>query len=190
MRYLAIALPLALASLPLLNGCAAVAVGAAAGSGYVVGEDRRPATVITEDQRTEFRIHDHVRAQHQNSHINATSYNRTVLLTGESPNEKDKTGIEVFARGVPGVRDIYNEIKVGPVSALTARANDTFITSKVKTRLIDSQKLNALHVKVVTEAGVVYLMGSVKRQEANDATEVARTTSGVQRVVRMFEYQD
>lgn len=181
---------LALASLPFLHGCAVVAVGAAAGSGYVVGEDRRTATVMAEDQRTEFRIHDHVRAQHPNGHISATSYNRTVLLTGESPNEKDKAGIEVFARGVEGVRSIYNEIQVAGNSALSARANDTFISSKVKTRLLDSRKLNALHVKVVTEAGVVYLMGSVKRQEANDATEIARTTSGVQRVVRLFEYQD
>jgi osmotically-inducible protein OsmY len=190
MRYLVIALPLALASLPLLHGCAVVAVGAAAGSGYVVGEDRRTATVMADDQRTEFKVHDHVRAQHPNGHINATSYNRLVLLTGESPSEKDKTGIEVFARGVEGVRDIYNEIKVGPNSALTARANDTFISSIVKTRLLDSGKLNPLHVKVVTEAGVVYLMGIVKRQEANVATDLARTTSGVQRVVRMFEYQD
>ena len=181
---------LALASLPFLQGCAVVAVGGAAASGYLVGEDRRTAAVMSEDQRTEFRIHDHVRVQHPIGHINATSYNRIVLLTGESPNEKDKTGIEIFARGVEGVRSIYNEIQVGGNSILQNRANDTLVTSKVKTRLLDSRKLNAFHVKVVTEAGVVYLMGIVKRQEANDATEIARTTSGVQRVVRLFEYQD
>jgi osmotically-inducible protein OsmY len=180
---------LALVSLPFLHGCAAVAVGAAAGGGYVLGEDRRTASVMAEDQRTEFRIHDHVRAQHSSSHINATSFNRMVLLTGESPNEKEKAGIEVFARGIEGVRGIYNEIQVGPNSSMQARTNDTLITTKVKARLVDSRKVNALHVKVVTEAGVVYLMGNITRQEANDATEVARTTSGVQRVVRLFEYQ-
>ena len=181
---------LALASLPFVQGCAVIAVGAAAGSGYIIGEDRRTAAVMSEDQRTEFRFHDHVRAQHPPSHVNATSFNRNVLLTGETATENDKAKLEVSARDIPGVRAVYNEVKVGPNSALSARANDTFISSKVKTRLLDSRKLNTLHIKVVTEAGVVYLLGLVTRQEANDATEIARTTSGVQRVVRLFEYQD
>jgi osmotically-inducible protein OsmY len=181
---------IALVSIPFLHGCAVVAVGAAAGGGYVVGEDPRPVAVMSEDQRTEFRIHDYVREKQSGAHINATSYNRAVLLTGEAPSEQAKADIERFARSIEGVRGIYNEIRIGGVSSMQARTNDTFITSKVKTRLLDSGKLNPIHIKVLTEAGTVYLLGTVKRQEANDATEIARTTSGVQRVVRVFEYPD
>ena len=189
MRY--VITVLALASLPFLQGCAAVAVGGAAAGGYIVGEDRRPVSTMTEDQAIEFKIQQ-LRAARSIRTRTSTRPPTTglVLLTGEAPNEQAKADIERIARGVEGVRGIYNEIQVGGNSALRNRANDSFITSKVKTRLLDSRKLNAVHVKVVTEAGTVYLMGIVKRQEANDATEIARTTSGVQRVVRVFEYQD
>ena len=88
------------------------------------------------------------------------------------------------------VRGVYNELAVAGVSSFATRTNDAILTSKVKARFVDAQKFNPLHVKVVTENNVVYLLGLVKRQEAADATEVARTTSGVQKVVRVFEYLD
>ena len=188
MRYL-IAL-LALASLPLLQGCVAAAVGGAAAGGYLVGEDRRTVATMTEDQSIELKTGTRVGAKYPDAHINATSYNRMVLLTGEAPTEQAKLEIERIARAVENVRGIYNEIQVAGNTSFPARANDSYITSKVKARFLDARKFNIVHVKVVTEAGTVYLMGMVKREEALPATELARTTAGVQRVIRVFEYQD
>jgi osmotically-inducible protein OsmY len=113
-----------------------------------------------------------------------------LLLTGEAPDAATRAEIEKIARAVENVRGVYNEIQIAGNSSLAARANDALLTSKVKARFVDAQKFNPLHVKVVTENNVVYLMGLVKRQEANDATEIARTTAGAQKVVRVFEYLD
>ena len=181
---------LALVALPLIHGCAAVAVGGAAAGGYLLGEDRRPVGTMTEDQGLEFKIGNRVGEKYPDAHVNVTAYNRLVLLTGEAPTEAAKAEIERIARAVDSVRGIYNEIRVAPSSSFGARANDSFITSKVKARFLDERKFNPIYVKVVTEANTVYLMGIVTRQEANDATQIARTTSGVQRVVRLFEYRD
>ena len=181
----------AVALLPLLNGCAAVAIGgAAAAGGYLVGEDRRPAATMTEDQAIELKASNRITEKYRDAHVSTTSFNRLVLLSGEVANDAAKSDIERIVRGIEGVRGVYNELTVGPVSPLSARANDSYITSKVKTRFLDARRFNPVHVKVTTDASTVYLMGMVKRQEANDATELARTTSGVQRVVRLFEIQD
>jgi osmotically-inducible protein OsmY len=189
MRY--VVTLLVLASLPLIHGCAAIAVGgAAAAGGYMVGEDRRPVGVMTDDQAIEFKISNRVAEKYPNAHVNATSFDRLVLLTGEVPTDAAKPEVEKIARSVENVRNVVNELQVAGASSFPARANDSYITSKVKTRFLDARKFNAVHVKVVTEAGTVYLMGIVTRQEANDATEIARTTGGVQRVVRVFEYRD
>jgi len=182
---------LVLGSLPFLHGCFPLVLGgAAATSGYLVGEDRRPTQTMAQDERIELRITDLMHQKHGEAHINATSYNRMVLLTGEAPSEQVKANIEATARSVPDVRGIVNEIQVSGNSGMPARANDTYVTSKVKARFLDARKFNPVHVKVITEGGTVYLMGLVKRQEADAATEIARTTSGVKRVVRVFEYQD
>jgi osmotically-inducible protein OsmY len=182
---------LALAVSPFLHGCAAVALGgAAAAGGYLVGEDRRPANVMAEDQGIELKVSNRLSEKFPNAHISSTSFNRLVLLTGEVTDAAAKAEADRIVRDVEGVRGTFNELQVGPVTPLSTRANDSYITSKVKTRFVDGRRFNAVHVKVVTEAGTVYLMGLVKRTEANDATELARTTSGVQRVVRVFEYQD
>ena len=109
-----------------------------------------------------------------------TSYNGTVLLTGEVPDAAAKEEVERSRSAVENVRGVHNELAVGAGHAALRRArNDTVITSKVKARFVDGQKFNPVHVKVVTENGVVYLLGLVKKQEADDATEIARTTSGV-----------
>jgi osmotically-inducible protein OsmY len=181
----------AVAMLPLMNGCAAVALGgAAAAGGYLVGEDRRAANVMADDQAIELKVGNRLGAKFPDAHINSTSYNRLVLLTGEVPTAAAKAEADEIVRGVEGVRGTFNELQVGPVSPLSARANDSYITSKVKARFLDARRFNPIHAKVVTDAGTVYLMGIVKKQEANDATELARTTSGVNRVVRLFEYQN
>jgi osmotically-inducible protein OsmY len=187
MRFVALMM---LAALPFLHGCAAVALGAAAGGGYLVGEDRRPGNTMAEDQAIEFKASNRINEKYPAVHVSSTSYNRLLLLTGEVPNEQTKQEIDRMVRAIDGVRGTFNEIAVGPVSGLQARANDSYITSKVKGRFLDARRFNPVHVKVVTDAGTVYLMGLVKRSEANDASELARTTSGVTRVVRVFEYQD
>jgi len=187
MRYL---VSVALLVLPLLNGCVPVVVGGAAATGVVVAEDRRTVGTMTEDESIEFKTLARLRERVKDTHINVTSYNRMVLLTGEVPDAGAKASAEKVARAMDNVRSVVNELQVAGNSALSSRANDSYITSKVKARFVDGQKFNPLHVKVVTESNVVYLLGLVKKREANDATEIARTTGGVQKVVRVFEYLD
>ena len=121
-------------------------------------------------------------------HVNVTSYNRYVLLTGEVTDEAARMEIEKIARGVPNVLGVTNDLQVAGKSSMGSRSNDSYLTSKVKTRFLDSGKFNAIHIKVVTEAGVVYLLGMVTEKEAEDAVEIARTSGGVRKVVKMFEY--
>jgi len=188
MRY---AILLVVSALPFVNACAPLLVGGAAATGVMVAEDRRTVGTMTEDQgietKTSSRITDSLKGD---IHVNVTSYNRTVLLTGEVPSAAAKEQAGRIARGVENVRTVYNELAVGPVTSLSTRTNDTVTTSKVKGRFVDGQKFSPLHVKVVTENSVVYLLGLVKKQEATDATEITRTTSGVTKVVRLFEYLD
>jgi osmotically-inducible protein OsmY len=172
-----------------LTGCVAAVVGGA-GTAAVIGEDRRTVGTVTEDQGIELKAANRINDKFKDAHINVTSFSRMVLITGEAPDAAAKTEIERIVRAVENVRGVYNEMTVGGPTALSARTNDSFITSKVKARFVDQRKFNAIHVKVVTEASVVYLIGLVKRKEADDAAEIARTTSGVQRVVKLFEYID
>ncbi len=188
MRYLSTLV--LLAAVALLYGCAAAVIGGAVAGAYMVGEERRPPPVLADDQAIEFKIANQIHEKFVGSHVNTTSYNRMVLLTGEVQSAEMKAAVEKIARGMENVRGVYNELTVGPVTPLSSRSNDSLITGKVKGRFVDASKFHPLHVKVVTEAGTVYLMGLVNRQEANDATEVARTTAGVQRVVRVFEIQE
>ena len=173
----------------LLTGCIAAVVGGA-GTAAVIGEDRRTVGTVTEDQGIELKAGNRVGDKYKDVHINVTSFSRAVLLSGEAPDEAAKADIEKIVRAVENVRNVYNEITVGAITPLSARANDSFITSKVKARFVDHRKFNAIHVKVVTEASVVFLLGLVKRKEADDAVEIARTTSGVKRVVKLFDYID
>jgi len=174
--------------LPVLHGCTAAVVGGAA-TGVVVAQDRRTMGAMTEDESIEIKTGSRISNRFpEGIHVNVTSYNRVVLLTGEVPDAATKTEIERIARSVENVRDVYNEVAVAGASAYQVRTSDSFITSKVKANFIDEGDFNALHVKVVTENSIVYLMGIVTRKEAEQATQIARTTSGVQKVVRLFEY--
>lgn len=180
-----------IAILPLVQGCVPLVVGGAAATGVVVAQDRRTVGTITEDEGIELKASGRIRERYgDGSYVSVTSYNRAVLLTGQVPDAKAKADAERIARSVENVRYVHNELAVAGVSSLTSRSNDSIITSKVKARFIDSQKFNALNVKVVTDSSIVYLLGLVKKQEADDATGIARTTSGVQKVVRVFEYLD
>ncbi len=184
-----IILMLLVAASALLQGCfplAAVGVGATA----VVLSDRRSPGFYIEDENTEWKIRVEVIEGFKDAHINATSYNLSVLLTGQAPTEEAKKGIEAAARSNPGVKTVTNEITVGGNSSLASRSSDSLVTTSVKARLINNGKVSPSHVKVVTESGVVYLMGILTREESDAATEIARTTSGVTRVVKVFEYID
>ncbi len=176
--------------LPVISGCVAVAVGGAAATGFIIGEDRRTVGTITEDQGIESKAASRIEDKIKDAHINVTSYNRVLLLTGEVPTEAAKADAERIARAVENVRNVFNELQVAGNASLQARTNDSVITSKAKARFVDASKFSPVHVKVVTENGVVYLLGMVKKQEAADATEIARTTGGVRKVVRLFEYTD
>lgn len=175
------------AVLPLLQGCfPAVVAGTAVG--VISGLDRRSTGTQADDETTEWRaarrIPENVKSY---SHVNFTSYNRRLLITGEVPNEDAKQTIGNEVRGLEGVREVYNELLVGPVASLTSRSNDSYVDSKVKARLVDSNQLSANHIKVVTERGVVHLMGLVNEREAKVAVAIARTTSGVGKVVNLLE---
>ena len=171
-----------------LTGCiemAAVGVGAAA-LGY---EDRRTTGTLVEDEGIELRATNRVSERFGDKvHVNITSYNRSVLITGEVPDAKAREEIEKIAQTVPSVRSVTNDLQVAGGSSLTSRASDSGITGRVKARFLDASKFSILHVKVITEASVVYLMGIVTESEATEAVELARTTGGVRKVVKVFEY--
>ena len=178
---------LAAALTPLLAGCfGAAAVGA--GAAALMAGDRRLTETYLADEGIEIRAANRIAERFgDKAHVNVTSYNRAVLLTGEVPDAAARAAAEKIAAAVPNVRAISNELEIAGVSSLSARSNDSFITSKVKARFVDAAKFSANHVKVVTENGVVYLLGMVAQREADAAVEVARTTGGVKKVVRVFE---
>lgn len=187
MHKLGLVLALIAASVP-LSGCFPL-VATGVGVGAMMIDDRRSSGAYIDDEMIEnkalIRMSEKLDAR---AHVNITSFNRVVLLTGEVPDEAAKRIAEEVARSQANVRNVVNELVVGPYTAFSSRSNDTIITSKVKARFVDANKFSANHVKVVTENGVVFLMGMIKPQEAVDATEIARNTSGVQRVVKVFEY--
>jgi len=169
-------------------GCAPLVVGGAVLGSTVMLADRRTAGAQVEDQAIELKASNRLKeVLNDRSHVNITSYNRTVLLTGEAATDTDKANIEQTVQKVENVRSTVNELAVMLPSALTTRSNDALITGKVKATFIDAKDLQANAFKVVTERGEVYLMGRVTEREANRATELARAVGGVQKVVRVFE---
>ena len=178
--------------LPFLSGCALLAAtGVAAGTGVAVSEDRRTAGTMVQDETIEFKSNRRIKEKFgRKVHVDVTSFNQRVLLTGEAASARVKNEIEDIVRTVEGVRDVTNKIAVGEVRPLTARSQDALITPKVKARFVNEGIFQANHVKVVTEDGVVYLLGMVDREEAENALKIAKSTSGVRKVVQMFEYLD
>ncbi|MCL2872006.1 MAG: BON domain-containing protein [Betaproteobacteria bacterium] len=173
-----------------MSGCAPLLVGAAATTGVVVATDRRTTGSQLDDTTMSTSVFLKINDKYGDKvHVGVASYNGIILLTGEVPDQATSDGAAQIARNEDRVRAVQNELMIGPVSELSSRANDSYITSKVKTRFVDSQ-FSPTHIKVVTERGIVYLMGIVKKEEGDQAIEIARKTSGVKRVVRIFEYSE
>ncbi|HEX8012897.1 MAG TPA: BON domain-containing protein [Casimicrobiaceae bacterium] len=173
----------------LVSGCVPLVVAGGVAAGAAVATDRRSTGSQVDDEIIEDKLAFNIRERFKGDfHVNVTSYNGIVLLTGEVPAQAASADIAEMARTTPKVRAVQNELATGPVTDLGSRSNDTFITSKVKARFVEANKFQINHVKVVTERGVVYLMGIVRRSEGDAAGELASTTSGVQRVVKVFEY--
>jgi len=176
----------------ILGGCAA-ALGAGVVTGAAVAYDRRSTGAFIDDETIELKAIGALQDDKEvwdYSHINVTSMNNIVLLTGESPSEALRQRAAQTVANVQKVRKVHNEVVVAAPSSMLSRSGDTVTTGKVKTALLNSDKVDALRIKVVTENGVVFLMGLVTEQEADAASEVARRVGGVQRVVRIFEYID
>ncbi len=171
-----------------LSGCAAAVVGGAAVGG-MMALDRRTVGTQVEDEGIELRAGNRLHGAYGDKvHVNVTSFNRQVLLTGEVPSADIRDEVEKTVSGVENVRSVVNDLAVMPLSTISQRSNDTFITGKVRASLVDAKDLSANSFKVVTERNVVYLMGRVSQREAGRATAIARGVTGVSKVVRVFEY--
>ena len=170
-----------------LSGCAPLLVGGAVATG-IIATDRRTAGAQLEDQAIEIKVASAVRQElGDRVHLNVTSFNRKVLLTGEVTTAGEKERIEKIAQSQDNVQSVVNDLAQMPASSLTQRSKDTVITSRVKAAFIDAKDLQANAVKVVTERGIVYLMGRVTSREAKRATDIVRGMSGVAKVVRVFD---
>jgi osmotically-inducible protein OsmY len=180
-----------LALSPLLQSCVPLIVGAGVGAGVMMADDRRTSATVLEDQTIELKINNRINEKYEDQlHVNITSFNRFVLLTGEAPTEEIKQDLTIVALEVQNVRNVQNEVIVAGNSSLTSRSSDALLTSRIKGRLTQNKDVGANHVKVVTENGTAFLMGLVTRAEAESAAQTAATTSGAQRVVKVFEYID
>src|SRR5690348_8302397 len=167
---------LALAALP-LAGCVPMVIGAGGAAVYSSLEDRRSTGTQIDDEAIETRASNRLSDRFGSRvHINVTSYNRIALITGEVPDERSRDEAEKIVLAVPTVRAATNDVQIAGPSSLASRANDSYLTTKVRGRLLDTKRLSPVHVKVVSEAGVVYLMGLVTEPEADEAVEIARTT--------------
>ena len=171
-----------------LTACVPLVIGGAAAGGSLVVTDRRTSGAQLEDEGIELRGTSRIRSSlGDRGHINLTSYNRQVLLTGEVPTAQDKQLVEQIVSRVENVVTVVNELAVAGNSSLTQRSADTLVTGRVKAQLIDAPDLFSNAFKVVSERGTTYLMGRVTQREADRATNLVRGTSGVQKVVRIFE---
>ncbi|MBU3694302.1 MAG: BON domain-containing protein [Rhodocyclaceae bacterium] len=191
MRFTTPAALLLAALSALLTACLPVVVGGV-GVGAMMADDRRTGGIYIEDERIELRVQSDAAGLGDKVHVNAISFNRVVLLTGEVPDNATKAKVEKAAAAVDNVKRVQNEIVIGRPSTLGERSNDVYLTTRVKSRFLSesNKRFSANHVKVFTEAAVVYLMGIVSKAEANAAAEIAAGTTGVKRVVKVFEYTD
>lgn len=179
-------------SAALLQGCAAVVVGGAA-TGVAVAHDRRTAGTIVDDETIEVKAMGALNADKEirdQTHLNVTSYNNVVLMTGETPTQQLGQRAYKIVSGLDKVKKVHNETVVAAPSSFGSRSNDALLTSKVKARMIATKGFDSTLVKVVSERGTVYLLGLVTQAEGKLAGEIARQTEGVQKVVKLFEYQD
>ena len=175
-----------------IQGCAAAVVAGGA-TGAAVAVDRRTTGTMIEDESIELKAGQAFRNDpeiNDNAHWNVTSFNTIVLVSGEAPTQEMKDRMGKIIQELPKVSHVYNEITIAAPSALVSRSSDSLITSKVKTKLLTLDNFDGTKVKVVTEKGVVYLMGLVSHEESDRATETTRQVGGVQKVVKLFQYID
>lgn len=176
-----------------LSGCAVVAIGGAGAAATATAIDSRTTGAQVEDQSIELKAYRALNADaelKEEAHLNVTSYNSVVLLTGETPTPALRRRAVALVKGIDKVTHIYDEIAIAAPSSLVSRSGDAYLTAKVKTRMFADEQLSGLKIKVVTEDGVVYLMGLVSRAEADRATDIARRTGGARKVVRLFQHTD
>lgn len=177
-----------------LSGCAAVVLGTAATTGAVVSQDRRTTGAVVEDSSIEYKaksIIDALTPTHQREkvHVNVVSYNGNVLLLGQVPNDIFVHKIIPEIKQIPKVNKVINELTYDPATSLLVRSNDSMLTTKVKTAMMmQSDRINATRIKVVTENSIVYLMGIISKEEETIAVDIARHVKGVKKVVKIFEY--
>ena len=170
-----------------LAGCAPLIVGGVVVGGTMVATDRRTTGTQVDDQTIELKAADRVKALATLGNVNVVSYNRIALITGEVPAANEKARIEAAVAAVENVRGVVNELGIGGNSTFGSRSTDAVLGGKVKATLVDTADLQANAFKVVVERAVVYLMGRVTQREADRGTAVARSVSGVQKVVQVFE---
>ncbi len=186
------ALLLMVAITTLSQGCAALVV-AGAGTTAVAANDRRTIGAQVDDQAIELKVSSAMKSDEtlrREAHVNATSMNGIVLLTGETATPELRDRVLTKVREINGIRRAVNEIRIAPPSLIGSRSHDTWLTTKVKTKMIQAENLDSSRVKVVTENDAVYLLGLVTQKEAGVATDAARSVTGVARVVKLFEYTD
>jgi osmotically-inducible protein OsmY len=172
-----------------MQGCVPIVLGAGGAAAYSSLEDRRSTGTQIDDESIEVRASNRISDRFgSNAHVNVTSYNRIALLTGEVPDERSREEAEKIVRAVPQVREVTNDLQVAGISSYMARTNDSYLTTKVRGRLLDTKRASPVHIKVVSESGVVYLMGVVTEAEADEVVDIARNTGGVRKVVKIFEY--
>lgn len=178
---------LAGAALASVSGCVPLLIGGTVIGTSLVATDRRTTGAQVEDESIEFRAASRVRDLATLGHVNVTSYNRTLLVTGEVPGDNEKAAVGRAMAGVENVRSVVNELGVGQNSSVGSRSTDAVLATKVKATLVDAKDIQAHAYKVVSERGIIYLMGRVTEREAARGAELARSVSGVQKVVRVFE---
>ncbi len=195
MKNRVLALSIMLGGAIINSGCAPLVIGGVAATTASVAHDRRTAGSMIEDDAIKLRvgnaIHDE-KSLNENSHINVTTFNGIVLLSGETPTETFRNQADEIARAQEKVRRVYNELVIAAPSSMMTRSSDSWITAKVKGSLVglDIKGFDPSRVKVTTENGTVFLMGLVYHQEADAAVDATRKVGGVQRVVKLFEYLD
>jgi len=159
-------------------------------TGASVATDRRSTGAIVDDRTIEVKALQKVGDQpfYKQTHVSAISYNARLILIGQVPSAYDAETLVTAMQTIPKVRQVVNELEVGPPIGFTTRSSDTLITSKVKSALLAEKNLNSNAFKVVTENGVVFLIGLVTYEEGNKASEVTRQIGGVKKVTRVFEF--
>ena len=180
---------LTLLSVHILAGCGPAIVGGAA-TGAVIAHDTRTTGTVVEDEAIELKVANKIfkdKELFNQTHINVTSYNNNVLVTGETPTEEMRQRVITLTTKTPKVRHVYNEVSVEPPRPMLSRSNDAWITTKIKSNLLRIKDFDSTRVKVVTEKGVVYLMGFLNEQEGTAVAEHVRRISGVRKVVKLFE---